>query len=410
VTPAEFWKRNLLVLSAGQLLAVCAMSIVIPLIPFFVRELGVTDRAAVERWSGLIFSGPFLAAAVMSPVWGWLGDRYGHKKMVVRAIIGLAVSNFFLVLVQSPLQFWLIRLAQGAVTGFIPAALAITAASTPPAKLPDAMGKLAASASAGRLIGPAVGGVLAGFLPFRQLFLLTGVIISVAAIVVTAFLQDPPRKPAAQSGTATGNLRWIFGERRLRVALPGLLVAMAGVSMVMPVFPLYVEDLLGEGTDPKAMTGIGFAIVAGCTLIASAFLGAIAAKIGLKIVLLAGLGLSSVALALHTAVFAVPSMLAVRALLGFAMAGVAPVLVTMISRVAPEGMRGGVTGYANSATILGFFVGPVCGGWLANLVGVRGVFLVAAGITLACCVFAAVAIRRTGGDRRIVPVADDVAR
>jgi DHA1 family multidrug resistance protein-like MFS transporter len=406
VTRAEPWKRNLLVLSAGQLLAVTAMSIVIPLIPFFVRELGVTDRAAVERWSGLIFSGPFLCAALMSPVWGWLGDRYGHKKMVVRAIIGLAVSNFFLVLVQSPLQFWLIRLVQGAVTGFIPAALAITAASTPPEKLPDAMGKLAASASAGRLVGPAIGGVLAGFLPFRQLFLLTGIIITVAAVVVTAFLQDPPRKPVTEIGSAAGNLRWILGEPKLRIALPGLLVAMAGVSMVMPVFPLYVEDLLGEGVDPKAMTGIGFAIVAGCTLLASSFLGAIARKIGLKTVLLAGLGVSSVALALHTAVSSVAPMLAVRALLGLAMAGVAPVLVTMISRVAPDGMRGGVTGYANSATILGFFVGPVCGGWLANLVGVRGVFVVAAGVTLACGIIAALAIHRTGGDRRIVPLAD----
>ena len=132
--------RNLAVLIAGQVVAVSAMGIVIPLIPFFVREMGITDRAAIERWSGLIFSGPFLAAALMSPVWGWLGDRYGHKKMVVRAIIGLALVHFLLVWVQTPLQFWLIRLVQGTVTGFIPAALALVSASTPQDKLPDAMG------------------------------------------------------------------------------------------------------------------------------------------------------------------------------------------------------------------------------------------------------------------------------
>jgi DHA1 family multidrug resistance protein-like MFS transporter len=409
VTGAEPWKRNLVVLSVGQLLAVTAMGIVIPLIPFFVRELGVTDRAAVERWSGLIFSGPFLAAALLSPVWGWLGDRHGHKRMVVRAIIGLAVMNFVLVFVRTPLQFWIVRLVQGAVTGFIPAALAITAASTPPAKLPDAIGKLAASASAGRLVGPAVGGVLAALFTFRELFLLTAAINAAAAVIVYVFLTDPPRTPEARSASAAGNLRWILAEPRLRIAMPGLLVAMAGVTMVMPIFPLYVEDMVGEA-DAKTLTGIGFAVVAGCTLIASPFLGTVAGRVGLQRVLIAGLVLTTVALALHTAVSSVRAMLAVRALLGFAVTGVAPVLISMISRAAPEGARGGVTGYANSANILGFFVGPIAGGWLANLVGVRGVFLVAASVTFACAVVAAAVIRPTGGDRRIVPVAGELPR
>jgi DHA1 family multidrug resistance protein-like MFS transporter len=409
VTAAETWRRNLVVLSAVQLLAVTAMGIVIPLIPFFVRELGVTDRAAVERWSGLIFSGPFLAAALLSPVWGWLGDRHGHKRMVVRAIVGLAVMNFVLVFVRTPLQFWIVRLVQGAVTGFIPAALAITAASTPPAKLPEAIGKLAASASAGRLVGPAVGGVLAALFTFRELFLLTASINAVAAVIVFAFLADPPRKAAAKSASAAGNLRWILSDRRLRIAMPGLLVAMAGVTMVMPIFPLYVEDLVGEA-DAKAVTGMGFAIVAGCTLIAAPFLGTVAAKVGLKVVLIAGLALTTVALALHTAVSSVGPMFAVRGLLGFGVAGVAPVLISMISRAAPEGARGGVTGYANSANILGFFVGPITGGWLANVVGVRGVFLAAAAVTFACAVVAAAVIRPTGGDRKILPVPGELPR
>ncbi len=43
------------------------MSLVLPFIPFFVRELGVVERGEIERWSGLIFSAPFLAAALMSP-------------------------------------------------------------------------------------------------------------------------------------------------------------------------------------------------------------------------------------------------------------------------------------------------------------------------------------------------------
>jgi len=408
--PSPVWKRNLLVLVGGQLLAVSAMGIIIPLIPFFLRELGMTDRAAVERWSGLIFSGPFLAAALMSPVWGHLGDRYGHRKMVVRAVFGLAVVNLVLVFVRTPLQFLLIRFVQGAVTGFIPAALAITSASTPREKLPDAMGKLAASASAGRLLGPAAGGLLAGFLGFRNIFLVVGLTIGVAAVFVTLFLREPPLAPTTVRTSPVGNLRWAAAEPRLRLALPGLLVSMIGVSMTMPIFPLYVEDLVGSSLDPKIITGIGFAVVAGFTLVTSTFLGRIADLAGLKVLLVASLGMAAVSLALHPLAAAVPAMLAIRALLGVAVAGVGPVLHTMISRSAPEGMRGGITGLANSATILGFFVGPVAGGWLANHVGIDGVFRIAAAITVACGVGAAIVARRVGRDRQIVPLPREIPR
>jgi DHA1 family multidrug resistance protein-like MFS transporter len=405
------WKRNLLVLIGAQTLAVSAMGIIIPLIPFFVRELGTVDRAAVERWSGLIFSGPFLAAALMSPVWGFVGDKYGHKMVVVRAVAGLAVVNFLLTWVQSPLQFYVLRLLQGAVTGFIPAALAITSASTPSEKLPDALGKLYASASAGRLIGPAAGGILAGFLGFREIFVLVGAIISVAAVVVVVYLKDPPRAAGAREASALGNVRYVLGDGRTRLGMAGLLLGMSAISMAMPIFPLYVEDLvLDEGRNATVWTGIGFAVVAGATLLASTFLGRIADRLGLKIVLLLALGVSSVALALHPFAADLPQMLALRALLGIGAAGIAPTLHTMINRKAPEEIRGGIAGFASSATIFGFFLGPMSGGWLANRLGVGGVFEVAAVLLLVCAIGAAVIAKRQGTGRTIVPVPDQMPR
>ena len=404
------WKRNLVVLGMGQLVAISAMGIIIPLIPFFLRELGMTDRAALERWSGLVFSGPFLAAALMSPVWAALGDRFGHKKMVVRAIIGLAAVNFVLVFVTSPLQFFLIRVVQGIVTGFVPAALAITSASTPRENLPDAMGKLAAYSSAGRLLGPAIGGVLAGYLAFKQLFLLTGSIIAVAAIFVAIYLEEPPRDPAVRKTSFLAPFRVVLRDWKLRVAIPGLLASMAAISMTMPIFPLFVEDLCGAGTDPKVVTGIGFAVVAGFTLLAAVFLGRVTDRLGLKRVLVASLALTAVALVLHPLAGGIAPMLVLRALLGLAVAGTGPVLHAMIGREAPEGMRGGITGLANSATILGFFVGPIAGGWLANVVGIDGVFRVAAALTFACGIAAALVVRRVGRDRKLEPLARELPR
>jgi len=408
------WRRNLLVLSGSQLVTVAAMSIVIPFIPFFVRELGVTDRAAVERWSGLIFSGPFLAAGLLSPVWGALGDRYGHKPMVVRAIVGLAVVNFLLYFVRTPLQFWILRLVQGAVTGFIPAALAITSATTPPDRLPDAMGKLNAASAAGRLVGPAAGGLLAGMLGYRDIFLVTGSMIAIGAVAIVRFLENPPPSGSRRTASPRENLALAWRDVRMRFALTGLLLSMVAASMVMPIFPLYVEDLLARtgagGLGASVWTGIGFAVVAAFALLGSAALGPVAARIGLKVVLVGSLGISAAALALHPLARGVPSMLAVRALLGTGLAGVQPVLISMIAREAPEGRGGGFAGLASSATLLAFFLGPGSGGWLASQVGVDAVFRIAAAITLTCGAVAGFVARPRGRDREIRPVPTQVPR
>ena len=72
------------------------MSMVVPFLPFYIRELGITDFDELEYWSGIVFSGPFILSFMLTPVWGALGDRFGKKTMVLRAIFGLAISQFLI--------------------------------------------------------------------------------------------------------------------------------------------------------------------------------------------------------------------------------------------------------------------------------------------------------------------------
>lgn len=404
------WHRNLPVLASTQLLTVTAMSAVLPFLPFFIRELGVTDRADVERWSGLIFSGPFLAAALMSPVWGYLGDRYGHRPMVIRAVFGLAVMNVAYCFVQTPMQFWILRLLQGMVTGFIPASLAITSATTPAEELPGAMGKLQASASAGRLLGPALGGLLAGVMPFRGIFLLVGSAILLAAIGVVLWLKEPARAPMKARTSPLTNLKFAVADVRMRAALAGLFVTMIAASLAMPVFPLYVEDLLAGTGDPAWWTGVGFGVVALFSMIGAAMIGRLAETIGLKVLLVLALVLTSGALGAHALVRGLPALLAVRAALGLGFAGIQPVLLSMISRRAPAGHGGGITGLASAASILGFFVGPIAGGWLAGYVGAGGTFVLAGAIMIVCAMLAAIFARQLHRDRQVLSLPDPLPR
>src|SRR5512140_3199577 len=89
--PWEHWRRNLYTLWAIEFAAFTGLSLILPFIPLYVRELGVTDPADVTRWSGFVLSAPFLVSFIATPLWGALGDRYGQKLMVVRALVGSAL-------------------------------------------------------------------------------------------------------------------------------------------------------------------------------------------------------------------------------------------------------------------------------------------------------------------------------
>ena len=76
----EAWRRNLYVLWGTQFLAMVGMNLVVPFLPFFIRQLGVTDPDDLSRWSGVVFAGPFFLSVIATPYWGSLGDRYGRGK------------------------------------------------------------------------------------------------------------------------------------------------------------------------------------------------------------------------------------------------------------------------------------------------------------------------------------------
>ena len=170
-----------------QLFAVSGMGLILPFLPLLVRSLGVDESGSVQRWSGAIFSAPFLFAALMTPFWGWVGDRFGRKLMVVRALLGLSVALFLMSFATTALQMLILRALQGAVSGFIPAAIALVSSATPRERQGYALGTLSSAQAAGVVMGPLVGGVLADLVGFRSLFYITATVELLAALAVWRF-------------------------------------------------------------------------------------------------------------------------------------------------------------------------------------------------------------------------------
>lgn len=151
-------RRNVRVLWGGQFLSIAGLTVMVPLLPFYLRELGALEADENRLWTGLCLAAPAVTLAMVSPVWGKLGDRWGRKWMVVRALIGLAVSLALMGLAQTPLQFFLFRLLQGACGGVVDSASAFAGAEAPEEERGSVLGRLQSATAAGALAGPLVGG------------------------------------------------------------------------------------------------------------------------------------------------------------------------------------------------------------------------------------------------------------
>ena len=82
------WQRTLWVMVGVQFIMSLSVTVISPILPLFLPQLGVHDAAAIDLWSGVLNSASFLMAALLSPLWGLLSDRYGRKVMVLRAAGG----------------------------------------------------------------------------------------------------------------------------------------------------------------------------------------------------------------------------------------------------------------------------------------------------------------------------------
>lgn len=121
------WKRNLTVAWLGCFLTGAAFSLVMPFLPLYVEQLGVTGHSALNMWSGLVFSITFLFSAIASPFWGGLADRKGRKIMLLRSALGMAIIMALMGLAQNVWQFLILRALLGLLGGFIPNANALIA-------------------------------------------------------------------------------------------------------------------------------------------------------------------------------------------------------------------------------------------------------------------------------------------
>ncbi len=363
-----------------QLLAISGMGFILPFVPLLVRSLGVTEDASVQRWSGAIFSGPFLFAALMTPVWGWVGDRFGRKAMVIRALLGLAGALRLMSFARTPAQLLALRIVQGMVSGFIPAAIALVSAVAPREQQGYALGTLSSAQAAGVVTGPLVGGVLADIIGYRALFVVTAAVEVTAALVVLRFVIEPSRAAARRRKTSF-KLNARFARRNpIPITLIGLMGTQLALLLVQPFFALFVESLGVSAPRLSTTTGILFGTTGAAMTLAAPLWGRAGDRYGRRRTLVLAFAAAAVVFSLQAVAPNVVVLFLLRLLQGLLAAAMLPALYAVIANASPERRRAGMMAFGSSATLMGGLLGPLCGGYLASQLGMRPVFLIGAAL------------------------------
>ncbi len=353
------------------------MSMVVPFLPFFIRELGITNHDELEHWSGIVFSGPFILSFILTPVWGMLGDRFGKKTMVLRAIFGLAISQLLIGFSANVEQLFIFRMVQGAISGFIASSLALVSSSTPKEKSGYAIGILQTSISSGTVIGPFIGGFVSDLTSYRTVFFVTSALCFFSGFLVLINVKEPATTASKRVYSVFENYKYVFGNSYLLVAMCSITLIQISVTIAQPVFALFVESITRGTEYISTLTGAIFGTMGVFSIISAPWWGRRNDTKSFKkntIIAVTGAG---IAYCLHTLVTNPYLLFPVRAFLGLCVGGMIPMIYAYINKNISDNRKGGIMGIASSFTLFGNLVGPLLCTLLLYKIHLKYIFLIA---------------------------------
>ena len=372
---ATYWRRNMYVCLFGSFTTIMAMTLLLPFLPIYVAELGVQSPAAVVQWSGIAYGITFLGAGLLAPVWGMVADRYGRKLILMRASLGMAISMSLIGIAGNVYQLVALRLLAGLLGGYSSGAIVLVATQTPKSHSGWALGTLSTGVMAGTLLGPLVGGVLPGLIGVRETFFLAGGVIFIAFIATSTLIrEDNPPGRGKRRKTVKGAWSLIPDRRPVIAMLATATMLMVANMSIEPIITIYVGTLRSGG-DVVLMAGVVMAVSAFGSILAAPRLGRLADRVGTWRVIVLCLLVTGVLLVPQAFVTNVWQLIALRFLMGMALAGLLPSISATIRHNVPDAVAGTILGYATSAQFAGQVIGPVVGGFVGGHLGMRAVFL-----------------------------------
>ncbi|MGF6824697.1 MFS family permease [Microbacterium sp. ZKA21] len=169
----------LFALSAAVFVFSLMQTLVVPALPTVGADLGANAQG-----TGWILTAFLLSGAVLAPVVGNLGDRFGHRRILLIALAVFAASTLAAAAAPNLTVLLVARVVQGISTATFPLALALARTLLSGPRLAAAFGWIPGMIGLGAGIALVVGGVIVDALSWRWLFIIGAVLIALSALLV----------------------------------------------------------------------------------------------------------------------------------------------------------------------------------------------------------------------------------
>lgn len=167
-----------------NLLVMTSVMVLEPLLTIYVGQIGGSINNA-SLSSGIVFSAVGVATVIMGPRWGIIGGRIGYEKILFVGLIGGGIGNLLQLSVHNLVGFGILRFSYGLFFAAVfPALNALIVKYAKADFRGRAVSLNQSSSQFGIVVGPLLGGFLGGWMGSEFVFLMTGVSLLGAALMM----------------------------------------------------------------------------------------------------------------------------------------------------------------------------------------------------------------------------------
>jgi len=368
--------RLIHILFAIQLVSMGAMEMSGPFWPIYLKALSSSDL--VFGFAGIaVYVGPMLGLVLTSAFWGRIGDQFGHKLMMIRALLSLSLTQLALAYSSDVWMILVLRFIQGACAGYIAPAQAYGVRVESPSRRTRLFAYLQVSTNVGSLAGAVAGGLILDHATFFWINIVAAVLCALCAAVAAASLSNvPPSKamsltpPPADAPANAGSLPlWRVSPILGLLVITGILL-MSRMLTQTP-FALYVREVFQVD---NWVVGLCYGLLAAGFVVSASFWARYFEKETISEVLCR---MTTIAAACATLMLvagitrSVDVFIAIHFVWGVLLGATTPVLMSLISKAAGSLQQGYVLGIVQSSAQLSSIAGIALGGWLMQSVGLQ---------------------------------------
>jgi MFS transporter, DHA1 family, multidrug resistance protein len=362
------WRRNLAAVTAASFLGYTGFTLVMPFLPLFIVQLGVTDVGDVAVWTGLSLGVTPGLTALLSPLWGRLADRFGKKIMVERSLASFVVLMAAMAFVTRAWQVLALRIVQGLFAGYGSLSLTMAAESAPRDRMPQSIGLVQTAQRLGPAVGPVIGGILAGLVGLRRSFLATAAFYAAGLVIVFALYDERATLAAPEERDVGGRVTF-----KNVLAFQNFMLLMAVIFAFQfvdrsygPVLPLYLERVGVAHEHLALVAGVLFSIMACTGALGHHFCGKLLKRYSCRVVIAAGAVIAAAGSGLLGVTGNLWLMLAASSVLGIGIGAAMTAAYTAAGSMIPQGAHGTGFGVLTSASLAGMAISPVIAGFVSG--------------------------------------------